>query len=305
MTESMFLGHCVEYRYPKRTVMKPTISVVINTLNEEHNLPYALRSVHSWADEIIVVDMYSEDRTVEIAKDYGAKVFFHERIAAFDGARQFAIDQASNEWVLVLDADELVPEPLSRKFADIISADNFDVVFIPWLNFLLGAALMHTGWGPDQDKHPRFFKKNKMITSSTIHEFMQPAEGARIQSLKFKNGYYIVHFNYVDTNSFLTKLNRYTDVEAIQAHDRNKKYSGIYPIFIALKEFLRRYLRKKGYRDGWRGLYLSLAMAFYRLTTFAKLRELNELGGRDQILSRYHIEAEHILAKYDILESDR
>jgi len=130
--------------------MRQKISVVINTLNEERNLPYALRSVHSWADEIIVVDMYSEDCTVEIAKQYGATVYFHERIAAFDGARQFAIEQASNEWILVLDADELVPKPLSRTCLDIVASEQFDVVIIPRLNFLLGAPLMHSGWGPDQ-----------------------------------------------------------------------------------------------------------------------------------------------------------
>ena len=284
--------------------MKQKISVVINTLNEENNLPYALRSVHNWADEIVVVDMHSEDCTVEIAKQYGAKVYFHERIAAFDGARQFAIEQASNEWILVLDADELVPEPLSRALLDIIATDKFDIVIIPRLNFLIGAPMMHTGWGPDQDRHPRLFKKNKLTTSSTIHEFMAPMDGAIIHEIKHSDGHAIIHFNYIDTNHFIAKLNRYTDVEARQAYDRNEKSSMIRATILATKEFVNRYLIKKGYLDGWRGFYLSIFMAFYRLATLSKLKEFNEFGGREQIFTAYRKEAERILEEYGPLESE-
>ncbi|MGH9356058.1 MAG: glycosyltransferase family 2 protein, partial [Terriglobia bacterium] len=128
------------------------ISVVINTFNEEKNLPYALRSVQTWADEIIVVDMHSEDRTVEIARQFGAKVYFHERMGFVEPARAFAIGQASGDWIMVLDADEIVPEPLSRKLIEIAHGDEgVDAARLPWVNYLLGAAIRHTGWGPSQD----------------------------------------------------------------------------------------------------------------------------------------------------------
>jgi glycosyltransferase involved in cell wall biosynthesis len=285
--------------------MKQKISVVINTLNEERNLPYALRSIHSWADEIVVVDMHSEDRTVEIAKQYGAKVYFHERIAAFDGARQFAIEQASNEWILVLDADELVPEPLSRTLIDIVASEQFDVVIIPWLNFLLGAPLMHTGWGPDQDKHSRLFKRNKLTTSAMIHEFMKPVDGARILELKYDQGMAIVHFNYTDTTHFVEKLNRYTTVEAQQAHDRGERASVTAFIYKPLREFLNRYLRKGGFRDGWRGLFLSFAMAFYRVTILSKIKEIEVYGSRETILKEYTMQANRILARYQGVDGEQ
>lgn len=278
--------------------MKNHISVVINTLNEEKNLPYALRSVSAWADEIIVVDMYSDDHTVEIAKEYGAKVFFHERIAAFDGARQFAIEQATNDWVLLLDADELVPEPLSRTFLDIIVADEFDVVIIPWLNFLLGAPLMHTGWGPDQDKHPRLFKKSKMTTSSKIHEFMKPVGGAKVLELKYRPGIAISHLTYVNIVQFIEKLNRYTSVEAQQAYERGERARYSRALSDSLKEFINRYIRKKGYRDGWRGFYLSGLMGFYRWTIHAKLREIMFATNNGNTVDGYRDIAENIISLY-------
>ena len=159
---------------PQGNRMKPRISVVINTLNEEGNLPYALRSVHTWADEIIVVDMHSEDRTVEIAREYGARVYFHDRIAAFDGARAFAVSQATGEWVFLLDADEMIPQPLSLKLMQIASDDTADVVIVSRLNYLLGGPLGNTGSGPYQDRHPRFFKKDKIDLNPRIQLFYPP-----------------------------------------------------------------------------------------------------------------------------------
>ena len=275
-----------------------SISVVINTLNEEKNLPYVLRSVCDWADEIIVVDMHSDDRTVDIAKQYGATVFNHERKNFVEPARQFAIEQAASEWVLILDADELVPEPLSRKFMQIISNDEIDVVLIPRLNYLLGKPLMHTGWSPCQDKHHRLFRKNKLITSSTIHSTLEPVEDANILELNYAPGLAIVHFNYLDSTHFIEKLNRYTSIEAQQSLERGEKHNYRRMFFSSAKIFVNRFIKNKGYKDGWRGLYLSLLMVFYRVVTNMKLKELETIGDGPQIESHYHAEAERFLADY-------
>ncbi|PYU89881.1 MAG: glycosyltransferase family 2 protein, partial [Acidobacteria bacterium] len=116
--------------------MGPRISVVVNTLNEEKNLPYALRSVRSWVDEIVVVDMHSQDRTVEIAREYGAKVYSHEPMGFVEPARAFAVAQAGGDWILILDADEVVPLLLSRRLREIARRDEADVVTLPRLNYL-------------------------------------------------------------------------------------------------------------------------------------------------------------------------
>ncbi len=84
------------------------ISVLINTFNEERNIKNCLESV-SWADEIIIVDMYSDDKTVDIAKNYTDKIYYFERMGYADPARQFALKKATHEWVLIVDADEMVP----------------------------------------------------------------------------------------------------------------------------------------------------------------------------------------------------
>ncbi len=91
------------------------ISVVINTLNEEENLPRVLASVKNFADEIVVCDMHSEDGTVEIAKKAGAKVYKHKRIGYVEPARNYAISKTTGEWILILDADEQVPKALIKE----------------------------------------------------------------------------------------------------------------------------------------------------------------------------------------------
>jgi len=276
----------------------PRISVVINTFNEERNLPNALRSVKPWADEIVVVDMYSEDRTVEVAREFGAKVFFHERAGFADPARAYAFAQASGDWILMLDADELVPAPLSRKLREIVESDRADVVRIPRLNYLLGAPLLHAGWGPHQDVHPRFFRRGCLQATNDVHDFLKPMPSSRIIELPFEPGSAVVHFNYLNAEHFIEKLNRYTSIQARQAFERAQQMTPACAVVIGVKEFLVRYLKTQGFRDGWRGFYLSAFMVFYRLATAAKLQELKAIGPREAVEALYRQEAERILAAY-------
>lgn len=276
--------------------MKPTISVAINTLNEEPNLGYALRSVRSWVDQIVVVDMHSQDRTREIAAEYGAEVYLHEPLGFADPARAFAIDKCRGEWLLVLDADELVPARLSRTLRALACRADVDVVSIPRVNYILGEPLEHTGWGPNRDRHERFFRRGTLRTSAQIHDCFKAALGAQRHSLAYESGNAIVHFNYLDVSQFLEKLNRYTSVEAEQAFERGDPPQTLSALPGAAREFFRRYVLFKGYRDGWRGFYLSLMMAFYRVAAAAKLRELCSNGTRETTQRHYRAQAEAALA---------
>lgn len=278
--------------------MRTGISVVINTLNEERNLPNALASVVTWADDIVVVDMHSEDRTCEIARDFGARVFMHERIRDFDRARQFAIDQAACEWVLILDADEMVVPVLSKMLCRIAAGSEADVVVIPRLNYDLGVPMMHSGSGPDQDRQMRFFRQGMLTTSAKIHAFLHPASGARIKYLSFKDGGYLAHFGFMDTTQFLEKMVRYTGIEAAQAFEQGKRTSSIEMLWKAAKAFLSRYFIYGGYRDGWRGLNMSLYLAGYRIMTFAKLRQLQEIGDVNQVKAVCQKVADSIVREY-------
>lgn len=278
--------------------MTQRISVVINTWNEEQNLPWSLGSVQSWADEIIVVDMHSQDRTREIAESFGAKVHLHEWLGFADPARAFAIAQSSGDFVLLLDADEMIPEPLSRELQRIANEGSYDIAKIARSNYLLGKKLEHTGWGASQDRHLRFFRRGSLKTSATIHDFLHPVDGARILELPADPDLCIVHFNYLDVTQFIEKLNRYTSVEAQQALERGKVETGWSTTREVFAELFRRYVKKGGYKDGWRGFYLSLLMALYRVGTAAKLAELKAGMGPGEARNVYRQIAEELLSAY-------
>ena len=278
--------------------MTQRISVVMNTWNEEHNLPWSLGSVQSWADEIVVVDMHSSDRTREVAESFGAKVYLHEWLGYSEPARAFAIDKAQGEFVLLLDADERIPEPLSRALRGLAEEGNHDIVQLARSNYMFGEKLEHTGWGADQDRHFRFFRRGSLNTTATIHKFMHPVQGARTHQLQADADLSIVHFNYDDVTQFIEKLNRYTTVEAQQARARGEHETGWDTTRKVLGELYRRYLKKSGHRDGWRGLYLSMLMALYRVGTAAKLAELNAGMGAESARARYRQIAEDLLHGY-------
>jgi glycosyltransferase involved in cell wall biosynthesis len=280
------------------------VSVVINTLNEEKNLPFALRSVRAWADEIVVCDMHSEDRTVELARAAGAVVCFHERMGFADPARAYAIAQARHDWVLVLDADELIPLPLAERVAQLIAADDADVFRLPRLNYLLGAPLRHLGWGPDQDAQLRLFKKSAIDVTPDIHDFFHVRPGARLRQLPYRDGEAIVHFNYVDLSHFIEKLNRYASIEARQARARGERASFSRALRGSAREWLSRYVRNGGTREGWRGLYLTAMMSMYRFAIQGKLKELETGNDEAAVKRRYVEEAERYLAAYSPSEKD-
>ncbi len=278
--------------------MAPTITAVINTLNEESNIAIALRSIRSWVDEIVVVDMHSDDSTVDIAHEFGAKVFLHDRMGFADPARAYALEQATGDWVLILDADECIPFALSRELTAIAARDAADVVAIPRLNYLLGMPLMHTQWGPEQDTHFRFFKRGHLNATSAVHDYLHPLVSSRVLKLRYQPELAIVHFNYRNSEQFLERLNRYTNIEAQQAFARGDQMTPAVGVVKAAGEFVNRYVVGSGWRDGWRGFYLSLFMAFYRLVKAAKLRELAEFGDGEMVRARYLEQAERIVQEY-------
>jgi glycosyltransferase involved in cell wall biosynthesis len=273
----------------------PRISVVVNTLNEEKNLPFALGSVRPWVDEIVVVDMHSEDRTVEIAREFGAQVFLHERMGFADPARAFALAQATGDWILVLDADEVVPFPLSRRLLDISTNDAADVVLIPWLNYILGEPLMHTMCGPRQCLQRRFFRKSHVTATSDIHNFFHVAPGSRVTSIGYEPGLAVAHFATIDIRRYIEKLNRYTTIEADQARDRGERVTQLGALIKAAKVFVTYYAIGRGYRDGWRGFYVSLISAFSEILKAAKLAESSVPAHPESVEAYYRQEAENLV----------
>ncbi len=279
--------------------MTAQITAVILTLNEEKNLGNALRSVASWVDEIVIVDMYSEDRTVEIARSYNARVFQHPRVGFQDPARPFAMEQASGDWIINLDADEIVPRKLAIHLRQIAKDNVADVCAIPRLNYFSGAPLMHSGWAPEGDRQLRFFRKGYLEFSPKIHALPQPAPNARVLALDLVSGDRLIHLNFLDAEHYLHKFNRYTTIEAEQSRSSGVISNARLFLWPPVKEFLYRYLWKQGFRDGWRGLYYCAMMGAYRLTIAAKLRELEEGYSGQECLERYSEIADEFLREYE------
>lgn len=245
------------------------ISVIINTLNEEKNIERAIESV-SWADEILVCDMHSDDNTALIAKKLGAVVFFHKRTGYVEPARNFAISKASHEWILILDADEEVPESLGGKLKEIISGNGVTTfVEVPRKNILFGKWMKAAMWWPDYNI--RFFKKGHVNWVDKIHR-PPKTEGQGIK-LPEDERWAIIHQNYSSISQFIYRLNRYTDVQARELKNTGYNFSLHDLIKKPLSEFLGRFFANQGYKDGLHGLALSLLQSFSELIVYLKVWE--------------------------------
>lgn len=279
---------------------KKPVSVLIHTLNEEKNIKNCLETV-KWADEIIVVDMYSEDKTVEIAREYTDKIFSFEKLGYADPARQFSLKKASNNWVLSVDADELVPKKLRDKLFSIMNADAADVVYVPHNNYFFGDLVRYVGWGASQDFHARFFKKDFLTYTNDIHAFIKIKDGAREYKIENPEEGFI-HFNYIDVEHFIEKMNRYTTIEAKRLFDSGETINSKQLLRRVLGEFKFRYMDLKGYKEGFKGFSLSMLMATYRLVSYVKLslmREHDSKNPREKISEKYQNLADEVILEYE------
>ena len=273
---------------------KPTISAVIIARNEEANLAGCLETL-LWCDEIVVVDMESEDRTAEIARSFTDRVFSHPKVPAFDIAKEYAVEQASGDWVLLIDADEMVPVSLAEQLRCQSLNPQVSIVEIPFRHYILGACTEYTGWG--YTPLPRFFRKGAVYFTGNVHDFMHREAGTEAIRLESRAAFCIVHFNYRDAAHFVEKLNRYTSIEAQGLMDRGVNFSCGRMLLASLREFYRRYLPGQGFREGVRGFALAVMMAFYRALTWIKLWELHRYRD-DPVTERYQRLRDGILKEW-------
>lgn len=270
------------------------ISVVINTLNEEKNIERAIDSV-KWADEILVCDMNSDDDTALIAKKLGAKVIFHKRVGYVEPARNFAISKASHEWVLVLDADEEIPDPLSDKLKEI--ADTSEVlthVEIPRKNIIFGKWMKASMWWPDY--HIRFFKQGSVIWNDKIHS--KPKIDGQGLTLPLEERFAITHYHYTSISQFIERNSRYSEIQARELFKDGYRFKWTDLISKPLSEFLGRYFANKGFEDGLHGLALSLLQAFMFLQLYLRIWEMEEFN--EQVISLKDLKEETAKSGQDI-----
>lgn len=243
------------------------LSVVINTLNEERNLPEAILSIKPVADEIVVVDMHSKDKTAEIAQKNGARVYKHKREGYVEPARNFGIEKAKGEWILILDADERLPRQLSVRIKKIIVSPKGDYYRISRKNIIFGKWMKNSRWWPDYNV--RLFKKGKVTWNEVIHS-VPMTEGVGID-LPAKEDNSIIHNNYRTVEQYIERMNRYTSIQVSELIKQGETFSWPRLITAPTREFLSRYFQGEGYKDGVHGLAISLLQAFSEVILSLKL----------------------------------
>ena len=248
------------------------ISCVVHTRNAELYLKDCLRSAQ-WVDELIVIDMESTDRTCSIAREMGAQVYSHAHLGYADPARAFGLSKCSGDWILSLDADEIMPLKTAEVLKKITKENRYDVVYLAFRNYFFGRELKGSGWSYRDIYVPRFYRKGFLDYGHQVHQFIHVKKDSRVLKL-IEYDLALIHFNYNSVHHFIEKLNRYTDFEAQKSE--YKRWPVLRMIYHFHREFFGRFVVKKGFLDGWVGLYLSLAMSFYRMSAIAKANTLDE-----------------------------
>ena len=239
------------------------LSIIVLTKNEERNIGPCLESV-AWGDELIVLDAFSEDRTVEIARAHGARV--HQRpFRNFADQRNAALELATHPWVFFVDADERATPELAAEVRRVIERDEPVGWWVPRRNYIFGRWVRHAGWYPDYQL--RLFRRDRgrYDEAREVHELvlLDGPAGCLENTL--------THYNYDSLAQFFARQDVYTDYEARIMYRQGLRARPHNFVLQPLREFRRRYFELEGYKDGWLGLLLSLLMAYYELVKYGKL----------------------------------
>lgn len=239
--------------------MKTRLSVAIITLNEECNLAECLASV-AFANEIVVVDGGSHDRTCEIARAAGARVIEAADWLGFGVQKNRAIDACSGDWVLSIDADERVPQNLRDEIQAVLRDSAFDVYEIPRSSYYCGRFMRHSGWWPDYVR--RLFRRGAArFSSAPVHESLQTDKAVgRLHSA-------LEHWSFRTMEQVLGKVNHYSSLSAPMVLQRGGRPTVMTAVVHGLFAFFRTYFLKRGFLDGSHGFMLAVSNAegsYYR-----------------------------------------
>lgn len=247
------------------------VSAVIITFNEERNIADAIRSV-AWADEILVVDSESTDRTREIAEGLGARVIVNPW-PGFAAQKRFATESAANDWIFGLDADERATEELSREIAALRDQEPAHSGYtVPRLSIYMGRKIRHGGWYPDRQL--RFFdRRSGRWKERIIHESFELTGGSPVGKLHGE----LLHFSVENPEHHARMvLGRYAPLSARQMLAEGKRTSRPKAVLSCISTFLRTYILKLGILDGFPGLLIAYFAAHNSLLKHLILLRLQE-----------------------------
>jgi glycosyltransferase involved in cell wall biosynthesis len=252
--------------------MRKTLSVAMIAMNEEANLPRTLESVR-WADEIIVVDSGSKDRTLEIAQSFGAKTSYHD-FGGHGEQKNVALDLCTSDWILLLDADEVLTPGLQDEIREVLACEDgrepqYGAYWIPRLNFIFGRWMRHGGFYPDRKL--RLFKRG----SARLSEGVGPHSTPLFDGPRGKLRHDMLHYAYPDMNIYLEHMNRYSSEIAQLLYDKGRTSKSL-PALIwnallnPAATFVYNYFFRLGFLDGREGLLLHLNHSVYIHWKFIK-----------------------------------
>lgn len=250
--------------------MRPPISILLPTFNSGAIVRDTLESV-KWADEILVVDSFSTDRTLEICQEYGARIVQHEYL---NSAKQknWALPQCRHEWVLQIDTDETLEAGLREEIEEALTSSSGDVnaFRLPRKNHVLGRWMRHAGVYPDYQT--RLFKRDRgRWNEREVHAHaVVPGEVGTLKR-------HIMHYGMPNISKQLRNLDRYTRCEADELRKQGVRFRWSRLTIRPWLIFFRRYVWEKGFLEGWRGFILCSYLTIYDFLSQAKLWELEEL----------------------------
>jgi (heptosyl)LPS beta-1,4-glucosyltransferase len=241
------------------------VVAIVPTLNEEHNILDCLGSL-AWTDRRVVFDCFSTDRTVDLARRAGAEVIQHpfENYAQFHNA---AMDRVEADWILFVDADERATPELAQEVRSVTDGSHEEVAWsVPRHNYIFGRLTLGAGWYPDYQS--RLLLRGRVRWERPVHEVIvaDGLEGC------LKNP--LIHYNYDDLADFVTRQEKYTNIDAgilLEQGVRSRFYT---PYSQAVRHFWWRFVTLRGVRDGLHGLRLSLLMAYYEAVKYQRLARL-------------------------------
>lgn len=241
------------------------LSATIITLNEEENLSRCLNSLQGLVDEVIIVDSGSKDKTLDIAKEYKTTVFYR-KFDNFANQKNFALEKARGEWIFSIDADEVVPSDLGSEIQKAIKSEDYQGYLIPRRNFILGAEIKHSRWSPD--KHIWLWKKVSGRWSGEVHE--EVIINGKVGEIKTGK----LHYQDRTTKEFISSNKLYAKLLAEKLVEQGKNFSVVRFFWDPFFEFSIRFIYKKGFLDGWRGLVLAALMAFYKMDVWLNVLKI-------------------------------
>ena len=243
------------------------ITAIIPTLNEEIHIEDAIKSV-SFADEIIVIDSYSTDKTVTLAEKHNVKIIKRE-FDDFSSQKNFAIEQATYSWIYILDADERVLQELRKEILEAVkNPENFVGFFMRRTFYFAKEKINYWVW--QRDKVVRLLLKEHCKYRGVVLETI--STDGKLAFLKHK----IDRFGYRNYDHFISKINHYSTLKARQLHDKGKKVNAFHLLIKPAARFFIHYVIRLGFLDGLAGLISAKILAYLVFTRYIKLWLLNK-----------------------------